>query len=391
MAIDETPEGSSGNAANGNGASSAPGGLKLSGAALLAPPTAFQNGALPPGAMVIIPIGADGNSLPRPLVDGPVALTNEQMWKLLGFNGPAVQVQDQEGRPVLIGVEDLLNGLDQMYKQDPSDTQRARTYAQELMKHEKHERAEQVISKIVARGGDADDWLALGVVQMNQKKLDKAEATLKGAANLAKESPVPSLQLARLYDMKGEHDKEIEVIRRAIEIAGNFLDAWVALYGVTKTHFGGVEAAEKAVEELAQADANKKYAAPYIALQGMYVSEESTREKAMEYAKKAVERDSNDPMSLLCLSAIYGQMGRLDQTEALLKPHETKMLSDVRLANNYFECLWQSRQIEKVTRFLNTLVRAENAQVKSFAQERAQAIAKYLQQLQTQAQGAAKA
>jgi tetratricopeptide (TPR) repeat protein len=302
-----------------------------------------------------------------------------------------VQVQDQEGRPILIGVEDLLNGLDQMYKQDPTDTQRARTFAQELMKHEKFEKAEQVIGKLVARGGDADDWLALGVVQMQLKKLDKAEGTLKGAANLAKESPVPHLQLARLFAERGEHDKEIASLKTAIDTAGNFLDAWVALYGATKQHAGGEDEAIKVVEELAAQDKNKKFAAPYIALQGMFVNDEKTRDKALEFAKKAVERDSNDPMSLLCLSAIYGQVGRLDQVEALLKQHETKMLTDVRLANNYFECLWQSRQIEKVTRFLNTLVRAENAQVKAFAQERAQAIAKYLQQLQTQAQGAVKA
>ncbi|MEO7097313.1 MAG: hypothetical protein ABI175_28890, partial [Polyangiales bacterium] len=76
------------------------------------------------------------------------------------------------------------------------------------------------------------------------------------------------------------------------------------------------------------------------------------------------------------------------EVEKLLRPHETKMLTDVRLANNYFECLWQSRQIEKVTRFLNTLVRAENAQVKAFAQERAQGVSKFLQQLQQQAAGA---
>jgi len=371
--------------------STSPEGFKPSGAAILAPPTAFQNGQLPPGAMIMIPIGADGEALPKPLVDGPVALTNEQMWKLLGFNGPAVQVQDQEGRPVLIGVEDLLNGLEQMYKQEPGDMQRARVYAQELMKHERFEKAEQVLGKIVARGGDADDWLALGIVQMQQKKHDKAEGTLKGAANLAKESPVPLLHLSKVYEAKEDHAKEKATILSAIDLAGNFLDAWVGLYGCVKAHEGGEAAAEKAVEELAESEKNKKFAAPYIALQGFYVNEEKTRDKALAYAKKAVDRDSNDPMSLLCLSAIYGQMGRLDEVEKLLRPHETKMLQDVRLANNYFECLWQSRQIEKVTRLLNTLVRAENAQVKQFAQERADGIAKILKQLQQQAQGAAKA
>lgn len=362
-------------------------GFKPKGAAILAPPTAFQGGALPPGAMVLIPIGENGEPLPKPIVDGPVALTQEQMWKLLGFNGPAVQVQDQEGRPVLIGVEDLLNGLEQMYKQDNTDLQRARIYAQELIKHQRFEKAEQVLGKLVARGGDADDWLALGVVQLQQKKYDKAEGTLKGAANLAKESPVPLLHLARVFNEKKETAKEKEQILKAIDLAGNFLDAWVALYQLVKNE-KDVAAAEKAVEELAEAEKNKKYAAPYIALQGMYVNDEKERDKAMKYAKKAVERDANDPMALLSLSALYGQIGRLDEVEKLLKPHESKMLTDVRLANNYFECLWQSRQIEKVTRFLNTLVRAENPQVKAFAQERAQAVSKFLQQLQQQAQQA---
>ena len=366
-------------------------GFKPSGAAILAPPTAFQNGQLPPGAMIVVPIGADGEALPKPLVDGPVALTNEQMWKLLGFNGPAVQVQDQEGRPVLIGLEDLLKGLEEMYKQDPSDVQRARVYAQELIKHERFEKAEQIIGKMVARGGDADDWLALGVVQTNLKKFDKAEGTLKGAANLAKESPIPLIHLAKVYELKGDHEKVRTSLIGAIDIAGNFLDAWIGLYSNVKEHGGGESAAEAALEALANAEKNQKFAAPYIALQGFYVNEESTRDKALVYAKKAVERDSNDPMSLLCLSAIYGQQGRLDEVEKLLRPHESKMLSDVRLANNYFECLWQSRQIEKCTRFLNTLVRAENAQVKAFAQERAQGISKILQQLQQQATGAAKA
>jgi tetratricopeptide (TPR) repeat protein len=371
---------------NGGGASTTPEAFRPSGAAILAPPTAFQGGALPPGAMVLIPLGPDGEPLPKPVVEGPVALTQEQMWKLLGFNGPAVQVQDQEGRPILIGVEDLLKALEESHKADPSDTNRARVFALELMKHDRHEKAEQVLGKIVARGGDADDWLRLGIVQTNLKKFDKAEGTLKGAANLAKESPVPLLHLSKVYEEKKDAAKQEETVRKAIDLAGNFLDAWVALYQLVKAQKSDAEA-DKALEELANTDKQKKFAAPFIALQAMYVNEESTREKALNYAKKAVERDVNDPMSLLSLSSIYGQLGRLDEVEKLLRAHESKMLTDVRLANNYFEALWQSRQIEKVTRFLNTLVRAENQQVKQFAQERAQGIARYLQQLQQQAQG----
>jgi tetratricopeptide (TPR) repeat protein len=365
-------------------------GFQPSGAAILAPPSAFANGQFPPGAMVMIPIGANGEALPKPLTDGPVALTNEQMWKLMGFNGPAVQVQDQEGRPVLIGLEDLLTGLETAYKQDMANTQNARVYAQELMKHQRWEKAEQVVGRMVARGGDAEDWKALGVVQLAQEKFDKAEGTLKGAANLKQDDPIPHIHLARVYEGKKDIAQQKASLLKAIDIAGNFLDAWVGLYLCEKDHGAGEDAAIAEIEKLADQDKNKKFAAPYIALQGMYAANDSSREKALTFAKKAVERAGDDPLALLSLSALYGQKNQLDEIEKLLRPHESKMLTDVRLANNYFECLWQSRQIDKATRFLNTLVRAENAQVKAFAQERAQAVAKHLQRLQAQATGAAK-
>jgi len=64
----------------------------------------------------------------------------------------------------------------------------------------------------------------------------------------------------------------------------------VGLYTCIKTHEGGEEVAEKAVEELANNEKNKKFAAPYIALQGFYVNDEKTRDKALAFAKKAVER-----------------------------------------------------------------------------------------------------
>ncbi|MCU0686514.1 MAG: hypothetical protein MUF34_30420, partial [Polyangiaceae bacterium] len=67
-----------------------------------------------------------------------------------------------------------------------------------------------------------------------------------------------------------------------------------------------------------------------------------------------------------------------------------KMLRDVRLANNYFEALFQSRQLDKVTRFLNALAGSPVREVKQFAIERSRAVAQYLQQQQQQlAQGAA--
>src|SRR5678815_2943504 len=174
-------------------------GLQITGgAAIVAPVSAFPNG-VPGNALIVIPVNKPSDELTGMLEKGPTAVTLDQMWKLLGFNGPAVQVQDDQGRPIAIGLEDLLAGLDKHWLEQPDDLNRGRIYAQELLKHNRLQRAEQVLSKIVAKGGAGDDWLALGIAQLQQSKLDKAEGTLKGAQNLMKDSPYPSLHLAKLY------------------------------------------------------------------------------------------------------------------------------------------------------------------------------------------------
>src|SRR5580693_1913182 len=198
------------------------------GAAILAPVSAFPNG-VPGNALILLPINPNGTPLETKVVDGPVALTMDEVWKLLGFNGPAVQVQDEQGRPIAIGLEDLLSGLEKHWTDGKDDLQRGRVYGQELMKYGRAEKAEKVYSKIVALGGDGEDWLALGVSQLAQKKLDKAEATLKGAQNLLKTSPMPSLQLARVMKEKGDRKAERENAELAIQIDNNSVDAWAYL------------------------------------------------------------------------------------------------------------------------------------------------------------------
>lgn len=58
------------------------------------------------------------------------------------------------------------------------------------------------------------------------------------------------------------------------------------------------------------------------------------------------------------------------------------MASDVRLANNYFEALFQKRDLERVTRLLNALAGSTNREVKQFAVERSRLVAQFLQQQQ---------
>ncbi|MBV9947538.1 MAG: hypothetical protein JOZ69_11860 [Myxococcales bacterium] len=355
------------------------------GAAILAPITAFPNG-VPGNALVLLPISPNGTPLEKKIVSGPVALEMDEVWKLLGFNGPAVPVQDEQGRQIAIGLEDLLGGLEKHWNDGPEDLNRGRILAQELMKYGRHEKAEKVLSKVVALGGDGEDWLGLGVSQLAQKKLDKAEATLRGAQNLLKDSPFPSLQLAKVMKEKGDRKGERENVERAIQIDNGSVDAWAYLANSIKEQGGDGEMV-KQVAELANAPVNSKSAAPFIALQGFYAGDgkdEASRDKAIGFAKKAVERAPGDALALLCLSALHGQAGKIDEVVKLLAPHEALMSRDVRVAHNYFEALFQLRDIPRITALLNKLATSQVREVKQFAVERSRAISQMLAQQQQQ-------
>lgn len=360
-------------------------GLQITGnAAIMAPVSAFPNG-VPGNAIIVLPLAKPSDELTKQLEQGPTAITQEQMWQLLGFNGPAVQVQDDQGRPIAIGLEDLLAGLEKHWQEQPEDLNRARIYAQELLKYGRLQRGEQVLSKVVAKGGTGDDWLALGITQLQQDKLDKAEGTLKGAQNLMKDNPYPSLHLAKLYGEKKDAKQQREYIEKALGIDVNNVDAWAFLFQTERENAGNDDAAtEKAVAAVEKLAAGKKSAAPWVAVQGFFAAKEETRDRAIELAKKAIESDPENALGYLCLSALYGQQGDLEAVIRLLQPHEAKMTRDVRLANNYFEALFQARQIDKVTKLLNALAGSSNREVKQFAVERSRMVAQYLQQQQQQ-------
>lgn len=351
------------------------------GAAIVAPLAAFPNG-LPQNALVLLPLRKPTDEFLDKLKSGAIALTPEQMWELLGFNGPPVQVQDNEGRPISIGLEDLLEGLDKHWKEDDSDLNRGRLYASELMKHGRAAAAEKVLAKIVARGGTGEDWLGLGVAQAGSEQWERAESTLKGAQNLLADNPFPSLHLAKVYRAKENIDAEKGAVHKALTIDPECVDAWAYLYTATRRTTDNEDAAINAVKELAASEPYAKTAAPYVALQGLYAAKEETRDKALEFAKTAVTRDADNALALVALSALYGQAGDLPAIVELLSKHEAKMIRDVRLANNYFEALFQSRQLDKVTKLLNALAGSPNREVKQFAIERSRAVAQFLQQQQ---------
>jgi len=350
------------------------------GAAIVAPVSAFPGG-VPGNALVVMPLSKPSEAFLDQVKNGPVALQIEEMWKLLGFNGPAVQVQDAEGRPIAIGLDDLISGLEKHWAEDANDLNRGRLLAQELMKYGRFEKAEKVLAKVVALGGTGDDWLGLGIAQTQQDKWDKAEATLKGAQNLLPGNPLPFLHLSRVYEGKGDVAAERDMIEHAIAVAPGAVDGWAGLFQHVQ-RVSDEESAIKAVEELANAESNKRSSAPYVALQGLFAGKEETRDRAMEFAKKAVDRNDGDPLALIALSALHGQKGDLNAVIGLLSKHEAKMANDVRLANNYFEALFQTRQLDRVTKLLNALAGSSNREVKQFAIERSRAVAQYLQQQQ---------
>lgn len=352
------------------------------GAAIVAPVSAFPGG-VPGNALIVLPLNQPNDDLAQAMKNGPVALEIDKMWQLLGFNGPAVQVQDADGRPIAVGLEDLLSGLEKHWQDDADDLNRGRMYAQELMKYDRFEAAEKVLAKIVAKGGSGEDWLALGISQVRQEKWEKAEGTLRGAQSLLPDNPFPALHLAKALEGKGDTAGSRSLIEQAISIAPNSVDAWAFLFSEVQKKDGD-EAAERAVTELANAPANTKTAAPFIAVQGIYAASEEKRDKALVFAKKAVDRNDSDPLALICLSALYGQNGDLDNVIALLSKHEAKMANDVRLAHNYFEALFQKRQLDRVTKLLNALAGSQNREVKQFAIERSRMVAQYLQQQQQQ-------
>ncbi len=364
-----------------NSAQAGPQNLKLSGgAAIIAPVSAFPGG-IPSNALVVIPVTKPSDELNQTLEKGPHAVTQEQMWQLLGFNGPAVQVQDKDGRPLTIGLDDLLGGLREHWQEDKNDPQRGRMFAGELMKYRRFDEAEKVLSKVVASGGGGEDWMALGVAQLQQEKWGEAEGTLKGARNLLPESPFPSLHLAKVYKGKGDEAEERSAIEHAIVIQPRSVDAWALLF-VHVRDKSGVDAALTAVTELADAETNKKSAAPFVAIQGIFAASDDTRERAIEFAKKAVERDGDDTLALIAYTALLGQKGELDEIVTLLSKHEAKMSNDVRLANNYFEALMHKQDINRVTALLNRLAGSTNREVKQFAVERSRLVAQLLQQQQ---------
>ncbi len=351
-------------------------------AAIVAPASSFPGG-VPPEALVVVPLSAPDPELATALAKGAVALSVAEMWKLLGFNGPAVQVTDSAGRPLAIGLEDYISGLQKNWDEAPAKLDRGRFLVRELLKYGEFEKAEVVLKKLLQKGGNGEDQLALGIAELEQQKLDEAEASLAKAQAMLPKNPYPTLHLARAAAVWKDRAKERERLKQAIGIDPSSLEAWEYLFTLVR-ELEGEDKAAAAIEELAKSPAHQKNVAPYVAVSRVYSGDSTKQDQALVWAKKAMARNATDTLALLALSSCLGRARDFEEAIKLLEPHENKMAVDLRLASNYFLALLEARKIERTTRFLAALASSPKPEVKQFAAERSRFVAQYLGQQQAE-------
>ena len=213
------------------------------------------------------------------------------------------------------------------------------------MKYQRHEKAEQVLAKIVATGGDGDDWLALGVAQLAQEKLDKAEGTLKGAQNLMKDNPYPSLHLAKLFAARRRTRRRSA---RSSSARSRSSPATSTRGPTSSTSSRRRRARRRRSRRSRSSPTRRSTRRPPRRTSRSRASTPTTRRRATRPSPSRRRASSARPtirIALLVLSALYGQKGKIDEVVKLLAPHEAMMQQDVRLAHNYFEALFQSKDM----------------------------------------------
>ena len=157
-----------------------------------------------------------------------------------------------------------------------------------------------------------------GIVKNLEGASKEAEGTLKGAQNLLKTNPYPSLHLSKLFKQKGDMEQARSYADKAIELDGDSLDAWAYLFALHKDA-DGEDAAVAAMEKLA---ADKKTSRPYVAMQAYFGNNAETRDKAIDYGQKALAQNPDDVPG-----AVLAQLGnRVQHALRAFTPREAKAL-----------------------------------------------------------------
>jgi len=113
---------------------------------------------------------------------------------------------------------------------------------------------------------------------------------------------------------------ERESVERALQIDATSIDAWAYLTNAIKEQ-DGEEAAIKKIEELAQAPVNAKTAAPYIALQGFFATDEKTRDKGGRVSRRRLSSEPRKTRWRSCASRrSTGRPGRSTRPSSCSRP-----------------------------------------------------------------------
>jgi tetratricopeptide (TPR) repeat protein len=94
---------------------------------------------------------------------------------------------------------------------------------------QQHTQALELIEKVLELEPDnADNYLALGMLSLEVRKLDKAEAAFERTIKLAPKLPDGHRELARLYTILGIKPREtLQLARRAVELEGTAEDYYI--------------------------------------------------------------------------------------------------------------------------------------------------------------------
>jgi tetratricopeptide (TPR) repeat protein len=201
-----------------------------------------------------------------------------------------------------------------------------------LMKYD--EAIKQYNEAVKAQPSLSQGYLGIGRCLVETGRYDEALRQFKTALDLDPRSDEIVLEIARAY-IEGDLDKEAEaMLDKAEELDADHpkLFLYRGIYYFRKGQYKeAVEEFEKSARE------DKKSADPYIRLTLLYINAKNPTyqngEKAVEYAKKAIDRDPSSLAALDALAQAYFSAGRYDlaiETEeaALAKSPDNPILEE---------------------------------------------------------------
>lgn len=148
-----------------------------------------------------------------------------------------------------------------------------------VLSGERYAAAAQAYSKAIAlEPRYADAHFGLGLMEARQGRGEAAAASLKKAAELAPEDPLPSYHLARLYLVEKKYDQALQALDGALRAAPSYAPAWLA--------------------------------------RGDVLASKGEDGKALKEYEAASKLDPDDPVARVRLGMVYKRVGQVKEADA---------------------------------------------------------------------------